>query len=109
MRALQLRFNEPEPPEPQRNLPWAASNISQEIPPLCKGRLGGVDQKVLYLPSPLLTKEGKPQRPYKTAIANPVQRDCFAEFTLSTFASLSVDSANVARNDNALRPPDLTG
>jgi len=38
-------------------------------PPLCKGRLGGVEQPALYLPAPLLTKEGNRRRcrapPYK--------------------------------------------
>ena len=38
-------------------------------PPICKGRLGGVEQSVLYLPAPLLTKEGNKRKcrapPYK--------------------------------------------
>src|SRR3990170_4850759 len=31
-----------------------------QFPPLCKGRLGGVEPPALYLPAPLLTKEGTP-------------------------------------------------
>jgi hypothetical protein len=40
------------------------------FPPLCKGRRGGVDHKdwtsqsILYLPLPLLTKEGRELRAY---------------------------------------------
>lgn len=52
---------------PRRRSALAVPTIEKMAPPLCKGKLGAVAPMILYLPAPLLTKEGN-QDQVSTAI-----------------------------------------